>query len=457
MADPRSRRRFLAACLAAMPALAIAGCGSTPTATPVPAPTKAPAAPTAAPAAATPAPAAAKVAGKLRVGIHAYMTQGIDFNKTVSKYTAATSGVQVEVIPIPAEESNLQAILQKMQLEAQQKKSSWDIYIGSTPFIEPGAMAKLGLIDSLDGLLPKSTVDDMYTGVLREVRYTADNKIYTFPWWSDVFGLIYRPSMLLEATGADKPPTTWDEILAMSEKIKAKYGSKIAAFGADWAPMHRAYLPILGTLTDKSFTAEGVVNLDDPAAREALVLLQKLYAYMPESSNADLGSSKAFQAGAVAMEIYWQTQLLRAIQAKQPEADLKMVGFPKGKRENTIFWTAGANIPKYSENKAAALDFMLKALIEPDTVKMSTDNWKIVPFKSVQKQLADSGKQPAWAPPLLGFLDAATPIPCNQYYLTVEQPVFREEIEKMLLKAQSVDDTLKNLKDRISKGVADVK
>ncbi len=47
--------------------------------------------------------------------------------------------------------------------------------------------------------------------------------------------------------------------------------------------------------------------------------------------------------------------------------------------------------------------------------------------------------------------------PRNQYFLTVEQPIFKEEIEKMLLKDQSVDDTLKALKERFAKGVAEVK
>jgi ABC-type glycerol-3-phosphate transport system substrate-binding protein len=150
--------------------------------------------------------------------------------------------------------------------------------------------------------------------------------------------------------------------------------------------------------------------------------------------------------------------VLRAIQAKQPEADVKLTSFPKGKKSTTLFWTLGVMLPKYSENKDAAIDFMLKGLLDPEAVQMSqVDNYKIVPFKSAQKKLQDSGKLPAWAPPLLALLDNSDPIPCNQYFLTVEQPIYKEEIEKMLLSNQSVDATLKNLKDRIAKGVAEVK
>ncbi|MBI5305760.1 MAG: extracellular solute-binding protein [Chloroflexi bacterium] len=414
--------------------------------------------PTTAPAP-TSVPAAPKAAsGKLRLGVYGQYLQQIEFKDIVAAYNKQNPNVQVEIIAIPGEEQAWNVIAQKVQLEAQQKKASWDVLLGPTPFIEPGALAKLGLVDPLDNLIPKSVWDDVYGGVLKEIKFTGDGKIYTFPWWSDVFGLIYRPSMLKEATGSENPPTTWDEVLATSAKIKTKYGDKVYGFGMDWNWLHRSMLPIMGTQTDKMFTAEGVVNFDDPAAKETLELMKKLYPYLPPSSAEALGSAKAFQSGALATEIYWQAQVLRAIQAKQPEADVKMVGFPKGKRSSTLFWTLGAMIPKYSENKEAAIDFMLKGLLDPLAVEMSQPgNYKIVPFKSAQKKLQDSGKQPAWAPPLLALLDTSEPIPSNQYFLTVEQPIYKEEIEKMILQNQSVDVTLKNMKERTAKGVAEVK
>lgn len=396
--------------------------------------------------------------GKLRVGVYAYMTQGIDFKRLVKKYTDTYPGVEVQIIEIPGEESAWQPMTQKMQLAAQQKKADWDIVIGPTPFIEPGAMAPLGLLTPLDDLLPKDVFDDMYAGVREEIKWTGDGKSYMVPWWSDVFGLIYRPSMLKEAVGTDKPPETWDEIIQYSDKIKAKYGDKIAAFGADWTFGHRMFIPMLNTFSEKPFTEEGVVNLDDPGARKTLEYMQKLYPYMPATAQQALGSSKAFQSAALAMEIYWQPQLLRAIQAKQPKEDLKMVAFPKGTKTGTIFWTAGAMIPTYSANKEAALHFVVKGLYDYDAVLDSNvNNWKITPFKSAMNALKDKGAMPDWAPGLLPTLDTAKPIPCNAYYLNVEQQVMQEEFEKMFLKGQSIDDTLANLKKRIADGVAEMK
>ncbi len=145
-----------------------------PAAPAAPAATTAPAAPaatkaaaTTAPAApaATTAPAATKAAattgtagqlalaglpttpaanGKLRLGVYSLYLQGIDFNKVVANYNKFNPNVQVEIIAIPGEETAWQAITQKMQLEAQQNRASWDILFGPTPFVEPGALAEAG-------------------------------------------------------------------------------------------------------------------------------------------------------------------------------------------------------------------------------------------------------------------------------------------------------------------------
>ncbi len=98
--------------------------------------------------------------------------------------------------------------------------------------------------------------------------------------------------MLKDATGSDKPPETWDEVVAIAEKVKAKYGSQVSAFGMDWNWIHRGFLPIMSTYTDKVFTDKGVLNLDDPAAKTALDVMKKLYGYTPASAADALGSRR---------------------------------------------------------------------------------------------------------------------------------------------------------------------
>jgi len=363
-----------------------------------------------------------KASGKLKLGIYAYMMPGIHFEDLVKEYMEAYPDIEVEVIPIPGEEAAWQVIVQKMQLAAQQGEAPWDILIGPTPFLEPGALAPLGLLDPLDDLLPPEVFDDMYKAVNQEVRWTGDGKAYALPWWGDVFGLIYRPSMLKEAVGTEDPPETWDEVLEYAEKLKAHYGDEIAAFGADWNWGHRMFLPMFNTFAQETFTDDGVLNMDDPGARKTLEYIAKLYPYMPATAAQPLGSSKAFQSGAVAMEIYWQAQVLRAIQAGQPADDIRMTAFPKGDKVGTIFWSASALLPKYSKNKDAAIHFMVHCMYGYRGVyETNVNQWKITPFKSAIEALKKNNEQPDWMPDLLPALDVTEPIPCNPYFLNVEK------------------------------------
>jgi ABC-type glycerol-3-phosphate transport system substrate-binding protein len=389
----------------------------------------------------------------LRVGIYAYMTNGIPFDEEVAACEESHPGLNIEVLPIPGEESAWQAITQKMQLEAQNEEASWDLVYGPTPFVEPGAMAALDLLEPLDSYFSEDFWNDIYTGVRKEIKYSGDGKTYHIPLWTDVFGLIYRPSMLEEAVGTSDPPTSWDEIKTYCEQIQSHYGEEISCFGADWSFAHRWFIPAMGTFSQNMFTEEGLINLDDPAALTTLQLMNDLYPYLPANSAEALGSSKAFQAGGVAMEIYWQAQYLRALQAGVPEDDMEIAPFPKGDYDNTLFWSGGIIVPKYSQNKEGAITFIKDCVLGEQSIKDIYNNYKIVPFKSAVQMLKDQDEFPSWAPPLIELLDVGQSIPSNRFFLTVEQPAFQEEAEKMLLADQSPEQTLANLKERFQAGM----
>jgi len=129
--------------------------------------------------------------------------------------------------------------------------------------------------------------------------------------------------------------------------------------------------------------------------------------------------------------------------------------FPKGDLDNTLFWSGGIMVPTYSENKEGAATFISECILGEQSIRDIFANFKIVPFKSAVKMLTDDGTMPACAPPLISLLDVAQAIPSNTYYLTIEQPAFQEEVEKMMLAGQSAEETLANLKQRIEEGLAD--
>ena len=400
--------------------------------------------------AATEAPAAVE-SKPLRVALYAQYIQWFPLEQALKDYQATHPDFQFEFLTLPAEEQAYAALTQKLQLAAQQQTAPYDVIFGPTPFIEPSFLAKLGLLEPLDDYFPQATWDDVYPSVLKEIKYTGDGKIYTYPFWSDVFGLIYRPSMLMEATGSDVPPKTWDEILQACEQVKANYGDSVSCFGGDWKFSHRLFMPILGTYTDNMYTPEGILNLEGEPTLKTLQLIKELYQYMPANSADALGSSKTFQANGVVMMTYWQAQVLRAIQANVPADDVLMSSFPSGTNDNTIFWTGGAIIPKYSSNIPGAITFLKEILHTQPMIDISyLENYKIVPFKSIADQYIAENKLPEWAPGLISLLEVAQPIPSNEYYLSFEQPILGEELEKMLLLDQSPEETQANIVRRMA-------
>lgn len=400
------------------------------------------------------APATASKGGKLTIGVYAYVPQGIPFDTLVKNYTDMRPGVQIETAPMGVDITrDSAAFVQRLSAEAQSKRSSYDLIVGPTTWIEVAPLAKVGAIDPIDAYVPKSLIDDMYDPVKRGVTY-QDGKIYSMPWWADVVGFMYRKSMLKEAVGSDAPPRTWDQVLDYSAKLKTKLPDK-SPYGADWPQSHRLFLPILSTLTDTMYTPEGLWNADDPAYLQALELIRKLYPFMPASSQEDLGSGKAFQAGNVAMATYWPTQVLRAIQAGQPPEDIAMAANPSGKKAGTLFWNADVVIPKFSANKEEAGRFMNEALLSPFAIEKSYANWKVLPYKSLNEK--HSALLPEWAKPLVAELSSGAPIPMNPYWLGFEQPIYKEEVEKMILRGQSAADSQKNMSTRIKDAFKDFK
>jgi spermidine/putrescine-binding protein len=208
------------------------------------------------------------------------------------------------------------------------------------------------------------------------------------------------------------------------------------------------------TLTKQPYDKNGAWNMDDPAFAQTLTMIQKLHAFMPASSEQDLGSAKVFQAGALALETYWQPQILRAVQAGQPASDIAMAPNPRGRYTATIFWTAGAIIPKYAANKEEAARFMAEGLLGPLGVQKTFENWKIVPYHGIIQKMGD--KLPSWAKPLLGTLSESQPIPMNPYWVGIEQPIFKEEVERMVLQGQSVETTRANMAKRIKDKLAEL-
>jgi hypothetical protein len=68
--------------------------------------------------------------------------------------------------------------------EAKEGRSTWDVYIGQTHFVEMSAFIKAGAIEPWDPYIPKDVIDDILPSIRQEC--TVDGKLCGWPFLLDV-------------------------------------------------------------------------------------------------------------------------------------------------------------------------------------------------------------------------------------------------------------------------------
>jgi hypothetical protein len=172
----------------------------------------------------------------------------------------------------------------------------------------------------------------------------------------------------------------------------------------------------------------------------------------------------AFAAQRVAYYIKYQNAPLRfAANWPDPKA-LKMAGLPSGGEGATVFWTTGACLFKYGQNKEKAAEYM-KALtysnqIWQDSIAGSASGQpgQLPPYKSVyaawEQEKPDWLTAQAWVPLVRGQLDVAKAIPNHAFGL--QQFIIGQPIWEKYLKGEESDPkaAMQEAKDAV---VAEIK
>ncbi|PRZ05230.1 carbohydrate ABC transporter substrate-binding protein (CUT1 family) [Isoptericola sp. CG 20/1183] len=129
-------------------------------------------------------------------------------------------------------------------------------------FADAGALAPLG-----DHVAEAGLDGDLVEGLVEAGTY--DGELYGMPWYAGVRSLVYNTE-IFEQAGVE-PPTTWDELEAAAQAIKAEFPDKIAVAVPGDAEF-TVYPWVWGAGGDVA-TLEGdtwTSQLDSPAAQEGL-------------------------------------------------------------------------------------------------------------------------------------------------------------------------------------------
>src|SRR5438034_5084678 len=201
--------------------------------------------------------------------------------------------------------------------EAKQKKSTWDVYVGMTPFVEMAQLIAAGVIEPWDKYMPASVKKDIIPSILKEVSYQGH--IWSWPFLLDII-VQARNAELVQKAGLDPEhnPATWDELISMAKTVVDK---KAAPFGVTFdAHGWRSLAPITHTFSPDVYYGPGLFDFTSDAALNALDVMKRMKELanpnVLEPGKTDAGvndtpDEEAFAARQVAYYVKYQNAPIR--------------------------------------------------------------------------------------------------------------------------------------------------
>ena len=195
-----------------------------------------------------------------------------DLHPGIPAVNAKFPGINYQIAPVEG------FGIERFVAEAKNKESTWDVYVGQTPFVEMSAMIEADVIEPWDNYIPKDVLDDIIPSIREE--NTIDGKLYGWPFLLDVIGNWWHSGLTTKAGLADAAPATWDDFLANAKKIvdsgAAPCGATFDSHG--W----RSLAPITHSMSSNVYTPEGLFDFTSEPAIEALKLMKRSWRSHPD-------------------------------------------------------------------------------------------------------------------------------------------------------------------------------
>ena len=342
--------------------------------------------------------------------------------------------------------------IERFVAEAKSGESTWDVYVGQTPFVEMSAMIEADVIEPWDPYIPQDVLDDMIPSIREE--NTIDGKLYGWPFFLDVIGNSWHSGLTTQAGLPDEAPATWDDQLAHA---KALVESGAAPFGATFdSHGWRSLAPMTHSMSSDVYTAEGLFDFTNPAAIEALVLMKKIM----ETSHPDILLEGATDGGVngtpdevafAAQRVGYYTKYfnapLRMAQNWDDPTLLHMGPLPKfaNGEGSTVFWTTGCALFKHGQNKEKAAEYIKALTYDPQIWQDSIQGTEaahpgqLPPYASIYAEW--DANPPDWMLPFVslvrGQLDKAKAI--TNHLFGLQQFVIGKPVWETYLKGEEAD------------------
>jgi hypothetical protein len=114
-----------------------------------------------------------------------------DLHPSIPAVNANFSDINYQIAPVEG------FGIERFVAEAKNGESTWDVYVGQTPFVEMSAMIEADVIEPWDNYIPKEVIDDIIPSIREEC--TIDGKLYGWPFLLDVIGMGWHSGITTEA------------------------------------------------------------------------------------------------------------------------------------------------------------------------------------------------------------------------------------------------------------------
>ncbi len=369
-----------------------------------------------------------------------------DLHPSIPKVNAKFPGLNYQIAPVEG------FGIERFVAEAKNKESTWDVYVGQTPFVEMSAMKEAGVIEPWDDYIPKDVLDDMIPSIRAE--NTIDGKLYGWPFFLDVIGNSWHSGLTTKAGLPDAAPATWDDHLANAKKIVE---SGTAPFGATFdSHGWRSLAPMTHSMSSAVYTPEGLFDFTSDAAIEALKLMKAIMGVshpdilLEGASDGGVNGTPdevAFAAQRVGYFTKYFNAPLRMAQNWDDQKLLHLGPLPKfaNGEGSTVFWTTGSALFKHGKNKEKAAEY-IKALtydaqIWKDSIAGTETSHpgQLPPYKSIYADW--EANKPDWmldfVPLVRAQLDKAKAI--TNHIFGLQQFVIGKPIWETFLKGEEAD------------------
>jgi ABC-type glycerol-3-phosphate transport system substrate-binding protein len=330
----------------------------------------------------------------------------------------------------------------RFMAEAKQGESTWDVYVGMTPFVEMSQFIQAGVIEPWDDYIPKEVIDDIIPSIREEC--TVDGKLYSWPFLLDVIISAQNNALVSKAGLPDKIPADWDEYLANAKTIvdsgAAPYGCTFDANGwRSLAPITHSFSTDCWYMLEGDKSGVALYDFTSAPALEAIQVMKKMLdlssanALQPGATDGGVNQTPdeiAFSKESVAYYVKYQNAPLRFKNFWKDPAEFRMGALPKAKggEGSTVFWTTGACLFKYGKNKEKAAEYMKSLTFEPQIWKDSISGTpsgqpgQLPPYVSVNQQLQKENpvwlQKETWVPLVFAQLAVAKAIPNHAFGLS---------------------------------------